>query len=31
MLALVLAAVIAGLLIMRPTLGGPSARKLPWS
>ena len=31
MLALVLAAVIAGLLILRPTQGGPGARKLPWS
>jgi uncharacterized spore protein YtfJ len=31
MLALVLGAVIAGLVIMRPTRGGPSARKLPWS
>jgi uncharacterized spore protein YtfJ len=31
MLALVLGAVIAGLVIMRPTPGGPRARKLPWS
>ena len=31
MLALVLGAVIAALAIMRPTRGGPRARKLPWS
>jgi uncharacterized spore protein YtfJ len=31
MLALVLGAVIAGLAIIRPKPGGPSARKLPWS
>ena len=31
MLALVLGAVIAGLVIMRPTRNGPHARKLPWS
>ena len=31
MLALVLSAVIAGLLILRPTRPEPRARKLPWS
>ena len=31
MLALVLTAVIGGLVIMRPTRRGPHARKLPWS
>ena len=31
MLALVLGAVIAGLVIVRPTRSGPHARKLPWS
>jgi uncharacterized spore protein YtfJ len=31
MLALVLAAVIAGLVITRPTRSGQPARKLPWS